>query len=219
MDTVLLDMDGTLLNTLEDLQTSSNYALTRAGLPAVSLEEVRIAAGLGLTVLLDDLSHHAFDTESPEFKAMFDEFQAHYSAHCNDTTAPYPGIMDMLAGLKERGFKMAVVSNKAHAATEALRQQWFADYIDVAVGLTLQLPKKPAPDMAFAALEQLGSSADAAYYVGDSEPDAQIAHNSGCTGISVLWGFRDRATLEAQNPAYLVESPAELLAVVDAVRA
>lgn len=218
MDTVLFDMDGTLLDTLGDLLTSSNYAIERAGLQPVTLEQVRKAAGYGLTTLLDDLTGHAFAVESPEFKRMFDEFQGHYAVHCNDTTAPYPGIMELLAGLKERGVKMAVVSNKAHEATDALRRRWFTEYMDVAVGLTPRLPKKPAPDMALYALERLGSTPAHAYYVGDSEPDAQIAHNAGCVGVSVLWGFRDRATLQAQNPAHLIERPAELLALVDAAR-
>ncbi len=215
-DTVLFDMDGTLLYTLDDLGASVNYALARAGLPQASADEVRLAAGYGSIVLIELLTHHAYATDSPEFKQVFADFNAHYEAHRDDTTRPYDGVMELLAALKERGVKMAVVSNKIARDTEALRQKWFADHISVAVGRTDDVPPKPAPDMAFAALEALSSSADCALYVGDSEPDAQVAKASGCTGVSVTWGFRTRETLEAQQPAHIIDAPAELLSIVDA---
>ncbi len=215
-DTILFDMDGTLLYTLDDLGASVNYALGRAGLPLASADEVREAAGYGSIVLIELLTHHAYPTKSPEFERVFADFNAHYEAHRDDTTRPYDGVMELLAALKERQVKMAVVSNKIARDTEALRQKWFADYISVAVGRTDDVPPKPAPDMALAALEALGSSADRALYVGDSEPDAQVAKASGCTGVSVTWGFRTRETLEAQQPAHIIDTPAELLPIVDA---
>lgn len=215
MDTVLFDMDGTLLDTIDDINASVNYALEQAGLPAVSRDETRRAAGYGAIALIRTLSHEAFPVESEQFKCVYDAYAAHYRAHSNDRTRPYDGIMELLAGLKERGYKMAVVSNKGQDDVELLRQLYFADYLSCAVGRTDDRPPKPAPDMAYAALELLGGRAEQAFYVGDSEPDAQIAKNAGCVGVSCLWGFRSRETLLAQHPAYLIERPAELLGIVD----
>jgi len=215
VDTVLFDMDGTLLNTLEDLNASVNYALRKAGLPAVSADETRLAAGYASIVLIDRLSKHAYPTDSPEFKAVWSSFVEHYSEHSNDTTKPYEGMLQLLAQLSERGIKMGVVSNKIHADTDALRQKWFADYIPLALGFSEAYPKKPAPDMVFAALEQLGSTPEHTLYVGDSDPDVQIARNSGCTSVAVTWGFRDRETLEEFGPDYLIDHPLELVDIVD----
>ena len=134
VDTILFDMDGTLLDTLDDLHASVNYALGRAGLPLVTFDETREAAGYGSIVLIELLTKHAFATGSPEFQRVFDDFNAHYKEHCNDRTQPYPGVLELLAGLGERGLKMAIVSNKVQPETEALRELWFSDFIPVAVG-------------------------------------------------------------------------------------
>lgn len=217
MDTVLFDMDGTLLDSLEDLKNSVNYALERAGLPLVDLARTRQAAGYGSIVLIEELSDRAYPTGSPEFQSIFDDFSSHYNAHCNDCTKPYDGIMDLLAGLQQRGYKMGIVSNKVHADTDQLRRLWFADYIPLSVGRNDDMAPKPAPDMALAALEQLGSTPENAFYVGDSEPDAQVAKNAGCVGVSCLWGFRTRDVLERQHPDYFIETPAQLLDIVDSL--
>ncbi len=218
IDTVLFDMDGTLLDTIEDLHASVSYALERAGLPPVTQDETRLAAGYASVVLIDKLTGHRFDTGSLEFKRVWSDFMEHYGVHHSDRTKPYEGMPELLEGLKSRGVKMAVVSNKAHRDTEALRQQWFSDYIPVAVGFTDELPKKPAPDMVYAALKELESTPQRSLYVGDSEPDCQIAKNSGCTGVAVTWGFRTRETLEGQHPDYIIDFPADLLSVVDSLQ-
>lgn len=157
MDTILFDMDGTLLDTLDDLHASVNYALGRAELPLVTFDETREAAGYGSIVLIELLTKHAFATGSPEFQRVFDDFNAHYKEHCNDRTHPYPGVLELLAGLGERGLKMAIVSNKIQPETEALRELWFSDFIPVAVGRVEGIAPKPDPAMALAALERLGS--------------------------------------------------------------
>lgn len=215
MDTVLFDMDGTLLDTIDDIHASVNLALREAGLPEVSRDETRLAAGYGAIALIEKLSHGACPAGSREFEQTYGAYARHYNLHHNDHTRPYDGIMELLAALRERGFKMAVVSNKGQEDTEQLRELFFADYISYAIGRTDSRPPKPAPDMAFAALELLGSTAAQAFYVGDSEPDAQIAKNAGCVGVSCLWGFRSRETLEAQQPAYLIEYPRQLLDIID----
>lgn len=218
MDTILFDMDGTLLDTLDDLHTSVNYALEKSGLPLVTLDETREAAGYGSIVLIEMLTKHTFVTGPPEFQRVFDDFNTHYKAHCNDATRPYDGIMELLPALAERGLKMAIVSNKVQPETEALRKLWFADFIPVAVGRVEGIAPKPDPAMAFKALELLGSCPKDAWFVGDSQPDVRTGKNAGCTSVGCTWGFRDFATLEEEYPDFIIDSPLELLDIVDASR-
>lgn len=218
MDTILFDMDGTLLDTLDDLHTSVNYALEQSGLPLVTLDETREAAGYGSIVLIEMLTKHTFVTGSREFQRVFDDFNTHYKAHCNDATRPYDGIMELLPALAERGLKMAIVSNKVQPETEALRKLWFADFIPVAVGRVEGIAPKPDPAMAFKALELLGSCPKDAWFVGDSQPDVRTGKNAGCTSVGCTWGFRDFVTLEEEYPDFIIDSPLELLDIVDASR-
>lgn len=218
MDTILFDMDGTLLDTLDDLHTSVNYALEQSGLPLVTLDETREAAGYGSIVLIEMLTKHTFVTGSPEFQRVFDDFNTHYKAHCNDATRPYDGIMELLPALAERGLKMAIVSNKVQPETEALRKLWFADFIPVAVGRVEGIAPKPDPAMTFKALELLGSCPKDAWFVGDSQPDVRTGKNAGCTSVGCTWGFRDFATLEEEYPDFIIDSPFELLDIVEASR-
>ncbi len=218
MDTILFDMDGTLLDTLEDLHVSVNYALERSGLPCVTFDETREAAGYGSIVLIELLTKHAFVTGSPEFQRVFDDFNGHYKEHCNDVTHPYSGVMELLAALKERGLKMAIVSNKVQPETEALRELWFADFIPVAVGRVDGIAPKPDPAMANKALELLGSQPQDAWFVGDSQPDVRTGKNAGCTSVGCTWGFRDYATLEEERPDFIIDNPLELLDIIDAAR-
>jgi len=218
VDTILFDMDGTLLDTLEDLHVSVNYALERSGLPCVTFDETREAAGYGSIVLIELLTKHAFVTGSPEFQRVFDDFNGHYKEHCNDVTHPYPGVMELLAALKERGLKMAIVSNKVQPETEALRELWFADFIPVAVGRVDGIAPKPDPAMANKALELLGSQPQDAWFVGDSQPDVRTGKNAGCTSVGCTWGFRDYATLEEERPDFIIDDPLELLDIIDAAR-
>ena len=218
MDTILFDMDGTLLDTLEDLHVSVKYALERSGLPCVTFDETSEAAGYGSIVLIELLTKHAFVTGSPEFQRVFDDFNGHYKEHCNDVTHPYPGVMELLAALKERGLKMAIVSNKVQPETEALRELWFADFIPVAVGRVDGIAPKPDPAMANKALELLGSQPQDAWFVGDSQPDVRTGKNAGCTSVGCTWGFRDYATLEEERPDFIIDDPLELLDIIDAAR-
>lgn len=216
MNTVLFDMDGTLLNTLEDIHASVNHALERAGLPLVTIDETREAAGYGSIALIEKLTKHTYITDSDEFKSVFDDYNEYYTQHCNDNTKPYPGIIEMLEALKERGMKMAIVSNKIQPETENLRKLWFDEYIPVAIGRKNGVPAKPDPAMAFEALEALGSLAAESYFVGDSQPDVRTGKNAGCTSIGCTWGFRDFVTLEEEYPDFIIDRPEEVLDIVDA---
>jgi phosphoglycolate phosphatase len=152
-------------------------------------------------------------TKNPLFDAAFNTFRQHYMQHSLDTTQPYPGIVDTLHTLRSRGCRIAVVSNKMMAATQALCQHFFPDTVEVAIGEheAEGIRKKPAPDTVFAALRELGTGLEGAVYVGDSDVDILTAHNSQMPCISVLWGFRDRDFLIQNGAETLISAPSELI--------
>ncbi len=209
---IVFDLDGTLLDTLTDLAASTNYALRSCGMPEHSIDDVRRFVGNGVRMLM---TRAVPDGESnPRFDEAFYVFRQHYMQHCLDTTCPYPGIMDALARLKEKGMMLAIVSNKMQAATEELRQHFFSQYIDVAIGESAAIRKKPAPDTVNEALRLLGISHDEAIYVGDSDVDIDTARAAMMPCASVLWGFRDRQFLLNHGATRLLSSPEELLSLV-----
>ena len=208
---IVFDLDGTLLDTLTDLAASTNYALRSCGMPEHSIDDVRRFVGNGVRMLM---TRAVPDGESnPRFDEAFSVFRQHYMQHCLDTTCPYPGIMDALARLKEKGMMLAIVSNKMQAATEELRQHFFSQYIDVAIGESAAIRKKPAPDTVNEALRLLGISHDEAIYVGDSDVDIDTARAAMMPCASVLWGFRDRQFLLNHGATRLLSSPEELLSL------
>lgn len=209
---IVFDLDGTLLDTLTDLAASTNYALRSCGMPEHSIDDVRRFVGNGVRMLM---TRAVPDGESnPRFDEAFSVFRQHYMQHCLDTTCPYPGIMDALARLKEKGMMLAIVSNKMQAATEELRQHFFSQYIDVAIGESAAIRKKPAPDTVNEALRLLGISHEEAIYVGDSDVDIDTARAAMMPCASVLWGFRDRQFLLNHGATRLLSSPEELLSLV-----
>lgn len=209
---IVFDLDGTLLDTLTDLAASTNYALRSCDMPEHSIDDVRSFVGNGVRMLM---MRAVPDGESnPRFEEAFSVFRHHYMQHCLDTTCPYPGIMEALAQLKEKGIMLAIVSNKMQAATEELRQHFFSQYIDVAIGESAAIRKKPAPDTVNEALRLLGISHDEAIYVGDSDVDIDTARAAKMSCASVLWGFRDRQFLLSHGATRLLVSPEELLLLV-----
>lgn len=207
----IFDLDGTLLDTITDLAASCNYALRTHGMPEHSVDDVRRFVGNGVRKLMERAIPHG--AENPDFEATFASFREHYMHHSLDTTQPYPGIPEVLADLKARGCRLAVVSNKMMAATVELCRHFFPDTIEVAIGEheAEGIRKKPAPDTVFAALRELGVEKDRAVYVGDSDVDVQTAANSGLPCISVLWGFRDRDFLIQHGAKTFISAPSELL--------
>ena len=205
-DTVIFDLDGTLLNTLDDLADSVNAALRKNGLPERTTDEVRRFVGNGVLNLMRRAIPNGED--NPKFEQTYADFRAYYAQHCTDKTAPYPGIMALLAELSAQGYKLAVVSNKFDAAVKKLNEQYFAGLIPVAIGEKETVRKKPAPDSVFAAMEELQSDAAHSIYVGDSDVDIETAKNAGIPCISVTWGFRDRAFLQ-EHGARLYADAAE----------
>lgn len=208
-NTYIFDLDGTLLNTLQDLTTSTNYALRSSGMPERSIEEVRRFVGNGVKKLMERAVPDGL--ENPIFERTYELFRQYYLAHSLDTTRPYPDVMETLKALKAGGKKIAVVSNKFYAATQELCFHFFGDYVSVAIGEKDNIRKKPAPDTVIEALKQLKADNKTAVYIGDSDVDIQTAMNCGIPCISVLWGFRDKNFLLEHGATTFINSPIELL--------
>lgn len=207
--TIVWDMDGTVLNTLIDLRDSVNYVLKKYNMPEHTIEEYRRYFGSGIRYALECAVVDG--TPSETIDEMLPIFKEHYDVHCLDNTCPYDGILDAMKKLKEKGYKMAIVSNKIDSAVKELNEKFFKEYVDVAIGETPGTKRKPAPDMVEQALKELGSSKEESIYIGDSEVDLQTARNSNLPCISVLWGFRDRDYLIEQGATTFAETPEELI--------
>ena len=213
-DTVIFDLDGTLMDTLEDLADAVNEILSRNGYPVRTIREVRRIVGNGLRQTLTLCLPEG--TKQEVVDRLLPEFASYYQEHCQIKTKPYDGIEDTLRELSARGFKLAIVSNKRDEAVKTLNREYFAEYVRVAIGEneSAGIRKKPAPDTVYQALRELGSSREQAVYVGDSEVDRMTAENAGLPCVSVDWGFRDREELEKLKPAWLISRPEELLKIL-----
>lgn len=211
---VIFDLDGTLLYTLEDLKDGVNHVMRNWNYPERTLDEVRRFVGNGIHKLIERAVPEGLEDEKVE--QVFEEFKTYYTAHCEIKTRPYDGIMELLAQLKEKGIKLAIVSNKNDAAVKELARDYFADYIEkeVAIGEREGIRKKPAPDSVFEAMRILGVDKKDTVYVGDSDVDRATAKNAGLDCISVTWGFRDEALLKSLEPEYLIAEPEEILDIV-----
>lgn len=207
-DTIIFDLDGTLLDTLDDLTDSVNFALSAQGFPLRTKSEIRSFVGNGIRLLMERSVPE--NTDSGVFEICFKAFCDYYKLHMEDKTAPYEGILDMLSNLKAAGFKTAIVTNKADFAAQDLCRRIFGDRIGLIVGSVDGRPNKPAPDGVYYALETLGSSAENAVFVGDSDVDIQTASNASLDSVGVLWGFRDRGVLKAAGAKVFANSAEEL---------
>ncbi len=211
---VLFDLDGTLLDTLDDLTASVNHMLGRFGYPARSREFVRQAVGNGVRNLIVRALPDGADAARAE--EALAAFRAHYSEHLDVKTAPYPGVTDLLRALKAQGVGVGVVSNKYDGAVAALCGRHFGGLVDVAAGEKPGVPRKPAPDSVLAAMRRMGAEAESALYVGDSDVDVATAHNAGLKCVAVSWGFRPRESLVAAGADAVIDEAADFL---DAARA
>ena len=204
MTGILFDLDGTLLNTLDDLMDAVNHTMEVFGYPRHSREEVRRFVGNGAGLLLQLSVPQGRDWQEP-----LAAFQSYYREHCQIKTAPYPGIMEALYALKK--YPLAIVSNKPDAAVKKLCAQYFPGIY--AQGEHPGCPRKPSPDMVRIAMEHIG--VDRCIYVGDSEVDVLTAHNAAVPCLSVLWGFRDKAEIQAAGESRFCEAPAQMPAMLE----
>ncbi len=209
--TVIFDLDGTLLDTLEDLKKATNYALKVCDMPERTLEEVRRFVGNGVRNLM--IRAVPDGEKNPEFERAFAIFKEYYGLHCNDATKAYDGVPQLLKELKNRGYALAIVSNKIDSAVQDLNHRYFPQ-VDVAIGDRESMRRKPDPDSVYLALEELGKIREEAVYVGDSDVDLATARNAGLPCISVLWGFRDKEFLIAHGATVFAENRMEILDVL-----
>ena len=205
---ILFDLDGTLLNTLEDLLDATNAALGHFGRPRRTLAELRAFVGNGARNQIR-LSLSGRD-DDPDLDRVLEWYKEYYSAHCQIKTAPYQGVLEALAALP---YPIAIVSNKPDAAVKTLCAQYFPGIF--ALGESAACPRKPAPDMVYQAMKAIG--VEKCIYVGDSEVDIRTANNAGVPCVSVLWGFRDREVLEEEGGRYFCTHPAELPSVIEEI--
>ena len=202
---LLFDLDGTLLDTITDLHAAVNHALSAFSLPGHSIEAVTGMVGNGIRTLIARATPGG--EENPLFESVFAEFGRYYKLHANDNTVPYDGITEMLAALTAVGYIPAVVSNKIDSAVKSLCREILPDSIVYALGDTDGIPRKPAPDMVYAALRALGAEPADAYYIGDSEVDVATAKNAGVPCLSVLWGLRSKAEFLAAGGDTFFNTP------------
>lgn len=209
---IVFDMDGTILDTLEDLKNSMNHTLRLHSMPERTLDEIRSFVGNGIRKLIERAVVNG--TPNEKIEAIYKDFMKHYEVHCADFTKPYDGINDLIQELRNRGYKTAVVSNKAHDAVLDLCEQYFPSLFDLALGEKPEIAKKPAPDMVNLALKKLQIPREEAVYIGDSDVDVATARNSNLDMIAVDWGFRTREFLIEQGAETIVSNPEEILQLV-----
>jgi len=211
-NTIIWDMDGTLLDTLDDLTDSVNEALKEFGLPIRTRSEIRGFVGNGVLRLVE-LSVPG-GKQHNQFEAIFSFFKSHYATNCRNKTKPYDGLVDLVNELKSHGYRMAIVSNKIDSAVKELAEIYFKDSIEVAIGDSEGLRRKPYPDKVIAALSLMDANQESTVYIGDTEVDIATAENSGIDYICVSWGFRDRQDLQAAGARLIVDAPNELARVL-----
>lgn len=219
--TIIFDLDGTLLNTLDDLHASVTYALRELGLPQLPKMATRRYLGNGVKNLVWKCVEHVDKDAQDELKdKALAFFRNYYMQHSMDMTRPFDGVMEMLSECKKSGMMTAIVSNKLDAAVKDLHKQFFADLISLAIGETADVKRKPAPDMVDEAVKQLSLkfgvdiSKEECVYVGDSEVDIETAKNAGMKCVAVSWGFRDKDWLEQCGAEVIIDDSKELLEVL-----
>ena len=205
--TYLFDLDGTLLDTAQDLTDAVNYTITKYGYPACSRQQVVDATGNGARELIDGCLPTGVAAE--EFDKILEEYKVHYEGHSCIKTAPYVGILPLLGKLQSCGCKVGIVSNKPHGAVVELAAKFFPGI--PAFGERAGIPRKPAPDMVYAALAELGAEKEGAVYIGDSEVDVATAKNAHMPLIAVSWGFRSRGLLERCGAEQIADKREEVL--------
>ena len=208
----VFDMDGTILDTLEDLKDSTNFALEKCGYPTRSYDEVRRFVGNGIRKLIERAVPEGLTVE--QIDRVHEVFTEHYKVHCADKTKAYDGIKPLLEKLRAGGVKTAVVSNKADYGVQELCKEYFDGLFDYAVGEREGIRRKPAPDAVNEALRVLGIDKSEAVYIGDSDVDFETAKNAELPCILVLWGFRDEEFLREKGATLFVHDPAEIYDIV-----
>jgi len=211
-NTVIFDLDGTLLNTIDDLSDSLNEVLFQYKHSTISVDEVRRFVGNGARNLVrQSVPEHCSEEE---VTLIFEDFKKAYKSNMQNKTRPYNGIMELLLDLNRYNYKIAIVSNKFDTAVKSLANFYFGNLVTVAIGESNEIKRKPAPDSIFTAVQELGSDLHHAIMVGDSETDVRTAKNAGIPCVGVTWGFRSREVLRSEGADYLIDTPREILTII-----
>ena len=205
---VLFDMDGTVMNTIEDLHDAVNFTLSSFEMPEISLADTMRFVGNGARRLIEQAV--PADTDREQLERVLKYYVNYYQAHCMIKTAPYDGISELMRRLKDAGLRQVIISNKPDGATGEIADRYFRGLLEFSIGEIEGLRRKPWPDMVNAAVERLGILKEECVLVGDSEVDCITAKNAGVDCISVLWGFRDKAALTAAGASAFAGTPEEL---------
>lgn len=211
---VLFDLDGTLINSLEDLATSANYALERFGFPVYSnTEDFKYFIGDGMYKLIERVLPEN-KREDGTIKEVLAVFMEHYGEHYLDKTYAYSGVLELVNGLKAKGIKVAVVSNKAEHMALAVTKKTFGDIFDIICGKREGYPAKPDPALTLEVIKELNVTPNECLFIGDSGMDMKVAVNAGCIGVGVTWGFRERQELLLNGAKFIVNKPEEILSIL-----
>lgn len=208
-DTIIFDLDGTLLDSLEDLKNAVNHTLQQFQLPTKSQDEIKAYLGNGMERLIE-LST-PFGKNTPNFNKILQSFKDYYAINSSIHTKPYPGIIEMLQSLKNLNYNLAIVSNKGDFAVKILNEKFFNNIIDIAIGEQQHIKKKPNPDMIYEVLKILNKNKADVYYVGDSEVDIETSKASQIPCLSVSWGFRTKEQLIDSKASIIIDNPLDLL--------
>ncbi|MDD6276537.1 MAG: HAD-IA family hydrolase [Clostridia bacterium] len=209
--TYIFDLDGTLLDTLQDLANSVNFAMRNQSYPQRTIDEVRAFIGNGIAKLIERAVPDG--TDEKDCAETLAIFKAHYLEHLADNTKAFDGITEVIDYLKADGCKVAVVSNKANDAAQAVVRDYFGERFDMVVGKMDCFPTKPSPESVFYVIKTLGSDFEDCIYIGDSDVDVETAHNAGLPCIGVTWGNRSKDVLEKSGADFIAEKPDEIISL------
>ncbi|MGE4277841.1 MAG: HAD family hydrolase [Lawsonibacter sp.] len=210
---VIFDLDGTILNTIDDLADAGNWVCRNHGWPVHTMEEYKGYVGNGMAKLAARFAPE--DWRTPEgVQAVLDEFMPYYDAHKADKTAPYDGMPQVLATLKEAGISMAVLTNKADQMASPVVEGYYPGVFPIVQGALPEFPTKPDPTLLHRLMKHMGARTEDTLFVGDSNVDIRTAKNGGLVSCGVLWGFRSRRELETEGADYIVETPTELAELI-----
>ena len=208
IDTIIFDLDGTLLNSLEDLHACFNHAIEHFGYPSRSIEEIKSFVGNGIKKAIERALPH--EVSSEELDKITDYFREYYKDHILELTKPYDGVIDLLINLKSKGYKTAIVSNKYDDAVKKLSENYFGNLIDIAVGEGYGVRRKPEIDGILKAIEILDSKLENCIFVGDSDVDIMTSSNAEIPCISVLWGYKDKEFLISKGAKHIAETTKDI---------
>lgn len=210
MELVIFDLDGTLLNTLDDLADAANFTLESMGFPTHSTDAYRYFVGNGIPKLIERCLPENERSEENQ-KYALEAFNKRYSEHCTDKTRPYGGITEVLDRLSESGVKIAVASNKADSFTQSLVKKYFGERFDLIRGSCPGVPRKPSPEIVYGIMSELGAEKSETTFVGDSSVDIATAANAGVGHIGCLWGFRTKEELVSAGAVNIAETPEQIM--------